>query len=146
MRFLAVCIFALSTQASADTLTFSMKDEIAGTANHFVLIKADDYRRISWENAIWLICNGDGSTSAKWHNGGSYSGWDRGPHDVVTVKFDAENPVDLTIRSLVAPPFIDKIRSDSTLIMRDQGATTSSRFSLSGTARALAIFKSQCGV
>ncbi|MFC4733953.1 hypothetical protein [Salipiger abyssi] len=145
MRFLII-LALLASPASADLLTFSMKDEIAGTENFFVLIKADNYRRIEWENAIWLTCNGDGSTTAKWHNGGHYSGWDRGPREVVTAKFDDEPPVDMTISSLVAPPFIDKIRTGSTLIVRDRGATTTSRFSLSGTSEALAVFKSQCGV
>lgn len=146
MKFLVLAATLCASPAAADLLTFSMKDEIAGTENFYVLIKADNYRSISWENAIWLTCNGDGSTMIKWHNGGEYSGWDRGPGSVVTVKFDQDDPVDLTLRSLLAPPFIDKLRGGNVLLVRDSGATTTSRFSLSGTSKALSVFKSQCGV
>jgi len=139
-------IFTGSVPASADLLQFSMDDEISGESDHFVIVKAEDWDHISWENELVFACYRSGDVSVRWHHGGTHSGWYDEPHEAITAKFDTDEPVDMTLRSLAHPPFIDRMRSASVLIARPPSGGSTSRFRLNGTSKAFSIFKTQCGV
>jgi hypothetical protein len=145
VKYLAVTGL-LTSSAFADVMPLVQRDEISGQNEYSVAFLAESYRRISDEDILILTCKPNGELLVSFHYGYQVSGVRLSPSTIITVKFDNQEPLDMTLRSFLGERIMNDVRRASTMLIRVPHRTATFRFNLNGSTRALEPFKQQCGV
>lgn len=146
LLFAATAICLIASPVLAKVTGWVDRDRINGGGAFVVSVYETGYAPVQNETAITIACEKSGDVTVDVHIGPRHASYDVPGKSIVTVKFDNQQPFDMTARSFGGARVLDLLRRSNVLLMNVPGYGSTLEFRLDGATKALAPFRRQCGV